>query len=156
VVTCSSSSLGCVFPAKYVGTTGYHLAQLYIVFFLSGIAHAAGDVMAMGNPPNKFKSLTFFMLQPFGITFELVVSYIWRRFQPDESTPKKPTTNGSTRNAGEKDHTSNDSKSSSIPPLWIRCVGSIWVALWMVWTAAYMADVIYSARLRLRASSGQI
>jgi hypothetical protein len=47
----------------------------------------------------------------------------------------------------QKHHNCRSSTEDSIPPLWIRCLGRIWVALWMVWTAAYMVDALYSARL---------
>jgi hypothetical protein len=138
MLNCTSSILGCVFPANYVGSTGYKLARLCIVFGISGIGHLGGDVMATGQL--GFKTFTFFMLQPFGITIETVICYLWRQFQGARSEPQKTTQLKSNQNG-------KPLVEEPIPPLWIRCVGSIWVAVWMLWTAAFMADALLSARL---------
>jgi hypothetical protein len=107
-----------------------------------------GDVMATGKL--CFKSFTFFMLQPIGITIELIVSYLWHRLQSDVPNPKKTIATEGCKNTGQATEEQHNDKSLAedlIPPLWIRCVGSIWVALWMLWTAAYMADALNFARL---------
>jgi hypothetical protein len=91
-----------------------------------------------------FKSFTFFMLQPFGITIEVLVSYLWRRFQRDERNPTAKGGTGSVERAQGKYHNDKPLGGESIPPLWIRCVGSIWLTLWILWTAAYLADASLS------------
>jgi hypothetical protein len=119
-----------------------------------------GDVMATGKL--CFKSFTFFMLQPIGITVELVVSYLWCLPENSEGNPKTSTADTKhIEQSPAKHHNDNFAINTRkplaeepIPPLWIRCVGSIWVALWMLWTAAYMVDALYSARLS--ANSGQL
>jgi len=161
VLTCSSSILGCVFPANSEGATGCKLARLYTVFFITGVTHIGGDVMSTGKL--GFKTFTFFMLQPVGITIEIVVSYLWHKLQCDDPNPRRATVNRRTEKidrAQEKSSSGNipnaDGKpfaEDPIPALWIRCVGSIWLALWMMWTAAYMVDGLYAARL---AYHGQI
>ena len=83
-----------------------------------------------------FNSFTFFMLQPFGIVVELVVSYLWHQLQDNGAMKSEPVL--------EKLDTD---KEEEVPPPWIRGIGSIWVILWMVWTCAYMVDPLYSALL---------
>lgn len=140
VLTCTSALLGRVVSDKHIGTTSYKLARLYIAFSISGLVHAGGDLMATGKLGSK--SLTFFMLQPLGISVEIVVSRLWSRLQggPMKSRGK----NLVERNSSDKYHGAAE---DSIPPLWIRCVGFIWVALWMVWSGAYIVDALYAARL---------
>ena len=33
------------------------------------------------------------------------------------------------------------------PPLWIRCVGYLWVASWFVWSLAFMIDPMTSTNI---------
>ena len=120
----------------------HRLARLYIAFWISAIFHLCGDAMATGKV--GFKSFTFFMLQPFGITIEIVVSSLWHRLKRDQPDRHKTTVN-----AGQQKH-HNGNKSlpeEPIPPAWVRCVGFIWVTLWMVWTAAYTVDILLSGYL---------
>ena len=135
-LTCASSILGCIFPAQHVGTTGYKLARLFTVFCISGLAHAGGETMATRKA--GFKSITFFMLQPFGIVIELVVSYLWHQLHRNGTKKFGPVL---------KKH---DNDEEGPPPPWIRAIGTIWVMLWMVWTGAYMVDPLYSAFLKVK------
>jgi len=57
------------------------------VFFVSGVIHMAGDAMVTGRI--IFSAFTFFMLQPFGITIELLIVHIWHQFSGSQD---KPTT----------------------------------------------------------------
>ena len=133
MLTCASSILGCVFPDQHVGTAGYKLARLFTVFCISGLAHAGGELM--GTRKAGFKSITFFMLQPFGIVIELVVSYLWHQLQ---------------RKGVEAVLEKHDNDEEGRPPLWIRGIGIIWVMLWIVWTGAYLVDPLYSALFKVK------
>jgi len=92
-----------------------------------------------------FKSFTFFMLQPFGITIEIFVSYLWRRIQGDNESDRQKT-----KPAHQKQRIGNNGRGfaeESIPPVWVRCIGFIWLMCWMVWTAAYMLDALLLAHM---------
>ena len=92
-----------------------------------------------------FKSFTFFMLQPFGITIEIIVSSLWRRLRHDQSNRHTSTVNA--RTTTQQEHYTGDTSNKSDKSLLVRCVGLIWVTLWMVWTAAYMVDVMLYGHL---------
>jgi len=96
--------------------------------------------MATGRISLRF--FKFFMLQPLGITVELVVAYIWRKFnaQRDDFNSATNTNTGRNMKKSDGDKKSNGQK---LPPLWIRCVGYIWVTMWMVWTGAYPAEAYH-------------
>jgi hypothetical protein len=108
----------------------------------------AGDAMVTGKI--IFKAFTFFMLQPFGITLELLVVHLWYQFSGDQdkSSPVDAHDVGHlktrTKSRGDvnKDSQSNGGGKSTerIPPLWIRCVGFGWLVIWMAWTAPYIID----------------
>jgi hypothetical protein len=93
-----------------------------------------------------FKAFTFFMLQPFGITIELLVAHLWHQFggsQDKISAVDVGRLNGYTKaqDGGSRKRRNGYSKSEEpIPPLWIRCVGFIWLTFWMAWTAPHIID----------------
>ena len=115
-----------------------------------------GDAMITGRI--IFQAFTFFMLQPVGITLELVVAHLWHRF--NGSQDKTIDSHGGTgsRVVGNPQKQINGNKRSEapIPPVWIRCVGFIWLTFWMAWTAPYIVDplcavgVFIDPRLDLR------
>jgi hypothetical protein len=98
----------------------------------------AGDAMVTGKI--ILKAFTFFMLQPFGITIEILVAHLWRQFSgsPDNTSSLHvhDTVKRDTKSRGDGDKRSEE----PIPPVWIRCVGFIWLIFWMAWTAPYVAD----------------
>lgn len=89
-----------------------------VLFLLVAIIHIGGEYMAtkrlmLGG------TVKFFMLQPVAIVFEQVVVHLWagRGVSPTK----------------QKGHT-------TLPPLWVRCVGYVWVALFYSWTLPFMMD----------------
>jgi len=98
----------------------------------------AGDAMVTGKI--IFKAFTFFMLQPFGITIEILATHLWRQFSgfPDNtsSVHVHDAVKRDTMSRGDGDNKSEE----PIPPVWIRCVGFIWLIFWMAWTAPYVVD----------------
>lgn len=100
----------------------------------------AGDAMVTGKI--IFKAFTFFMLQPVGITIEIFVGHLWRQVKDmtssvDNDDVEHSNTNGKSRINGSKQ---NKKIEEPIPPIWIRCVGLIWLVYWMAWTAPYIVD----------------
>ena len=90
----------------------------------------AGDAMITGRI--IFKAFTFFMLQPVGITIELVIAYLWHRL------------NGSDVDA-QRQRNKDKQNEAPIPPAWIRCVGFIWLTFWMACSAPYIVDPLCAA-----------
>lgn len=151
MLTYSSILLSCIFPVNQAQSTLRRLAGLYFAFFVSGVIHMAGDAMITGKI--VFKAFRFFMLQPFGIILELLVIYLWRRFSGSQGTTcaadgrghgqlKGDAAPSETQVDGVQRERRNVYKESEepIPPLWIRCMGFIWVIFWMAWTAPYIVD----------------
>ena len=103
----------------------------------------AGDAMITGRI--IFQAFTFFMLQPVGITLELVVAYLWHRFNgsQDNAIDEDDFNRGTDSRAvgsPQKQRNRNKRSEAPIPPTWIRCVGFIWLTFWMAWTAPYFVD----------------
>ncbi|KAF5327683.1 hypothetical protein D9619_004301 [Psilocybe cf. subviscida] len=88
------------------------------LFLFVALIHIGGEYMAtkrlmLGG------TVKFFMLQPVAIIFEQTVGYLWTRRSPPPTKQKGHTT---------------------VPPLWVRCVGHIWVVLFYSWTLPFMMD----------------
>jgi len=135
--------LAYIFPGSATNTLLYKLARLYSAFFISGVIHMAGDAMITGRI--IFKAFTFFMLQPVGITLELVMAYLWHRFNGSrDKTVDEDDSNGATNSrvggSSQKQRNGDKRSEAPIPPAWIRCVGFIWLTFWMAWTTPYIVD----------------
>ncbi len=126
-----------------------------------------GDRMISGKI--GFGSFKFFMLQPVGITIEVFVCFLWRYFIPrinqggQIETPVKVARVTMENDNGKDKEYRNDSdvtgqkrpistksepyRSENLPPMWIRCVGFAWFALWSIWTAAFMMDPLCPAAM---------
>jgi len=137
-----SSTHSCIeyfFPTRIskVGVIFFKLARLYLAFFFSSVIHMGGDRMLSGKM--SFGSFKFFMLQAVGITIEVFVCFLWRclrkenRGEPDFTREKRSI---STKSASYR--------SENLPPMWTRCVGFTWFALWSIWTGAFMMDAMCS------------
>ena len=117
----------------------------------------AGDSMLTGRV--LFSSFTFFMLQPLGITIERVVAHLWRQF----TVSRDKTSAADELDVGRKSQVDAKKRrgcEEPIPPLWIRCVGFIWLAYWIALTAPYIVDplcavdVFRDSRVDLRRLAG--
>jgi hypothetical protein len=148
VLSYTSLFLGFIIPAAETESIRYKLARIYTAFFVSGVIHMGGDAMVTGKI--IFKAFTFFMLQPFGITIEILVAHLWRQFSgsQDNTSPvhvhdagNLKTDTKSRGDGDEKSQRKGDRKSEEpIPPVWIRCIGFIWLIFWMAWTAPHVVD----------------
>ncbi|KAG7094558.1 hypothetical protein E1B28_005386 [Marasmius oreades] len=102
------------------GSIPYSLIQCYTAFFITGLLHEISDTMTR-QPEDRTlgfgSSLTFFLLQPVGITIESVVIYIYQ----------------SQFRGGSKS--------------WEKFVDFVWVASWLVWCGPIFIDAIVSSRL---------
>jgi hypothetical protein len=121
-----------------------------------------GDRMLSGKM--NFGSFKFFMLQAVGITIEVFVCFLWRCLIPRISQGgqieipvkvarvtmendngneyrDKSDFNGEKRLISAK---SASYQSENLPPMWTRCVGFTWFALWSIWTVAFMMDAMCS------------
>jgi hypothetical protein len=163
VLAYASLCLGYIFPANATESMSYKLARLYAVFFISGVIHMAGDAMVTGKI--IFKAFTFFMLQPVGITIELLVVHLWSQVsgtQDKTSAVHRHDLNGETKSQVDSRKKSQsqmigyNEADEPVPSPWIRCMGFIWVAFWMALTAPHivdplcLADVFRDPRLDLR------
>ncbi|KAF9522159.1 hypothetical protein CPB83DRAFT_864924 [Crepidotus variabilis] len=163
VLGCTSAVMSIFpVPTSTFGITLYKLSRLYVTFFLVGAAHVGGDRMLTGKlGAGAFK---LFMLQPLGLTLEFFADYLWCRFIQQFSPPlrNKPTplkTNGyfkdptkSTEtldiggygNVGLRGYNQHRGQGRDTAPTWVRFVGLVWVAVWAVWTVAFMVDPMCS------------
>ncbi len=138
-------------PDTKSGLIAYKLIRCGIVFFIGGIVHMAGDKMLTGKLSFNW-SFMCFILQPLGIALESLVCYLWGRWWgTQQSSSMTPNPVHRKANASGRDQVNGNSKcfimanriemrDESDPPLWIRCIGHIWVAIWFTWTAAYFVN----------------
>ena len=81
----------------------------------------------------------FFVLQSAAIILERVVTSGWAHFNPpldvDGSDARSKTDKLSRRG----------SEATTVPPIWLRCIGYAWVMLWFVWSATFMIDPMVSS-----------
>ena len=111
------------------------------------------------------------MLQAVGIrvTIEVFVCFLWCYFIPrinqggQIETPVKVARVTMEGDNGKDKEYRDDSdvtgqkrpiptksepyRSENLPPMWTRCVGFAWFALWSIWTVAFMMDPICSAAM---------
>ena len=136
-------------PDAENGLIAYKLLRCCIVFFIGGVVHMGGDKMLTGRLTFGW-SFMFFVLQPFGIAFESLVCYLWTHWRGTQHSSSKT---GHRKASGSGRDQANDisarrfsmenrieMRDESDPPLWIRSIGHIWVAIWFTWTAAYFID----------------
>ncbi|RAH44818.1 wax synthase family protein [Aspergillus brunneoviolaceus CBS 621.78] len=107
--------------------------NVFIVFSLSMIMHMIGNTVA-GVEGGHFGSLLFFLSHVVAIMFEDAVQYVWRAAAArrprapvrleDEQKQKKGDVNADATPAAIRG-------GGGVPPLWQRCVGSVWVVLWI-------------------------
>ena len=74
-------------------------------------------------------ALKFFVLQPLALVLEKAVASNWGK-----SSSPNTSKNGKRSRIGPETNAAND------PPMWVRCVGYIWVFLWFVWTLPFFID----------------
>ncbi|KAI0200184.1 membrane bound O-acyl transferase family-domain-containing protein [Astrocystis sublimbata] len=99
------------------GSSAVRYLRVFLVFILSGILHVGID-FASGIEWRESGALKFFTIQPIGILIEDVFASIYMSYV------KAP-----------------DARASVMQ----RCVGFLWVGLWMAWTVpAYMYPVLNS------------
>lgn len=159
MLSSTSSCINYIFPTRSseIGIL-YKLARLYLTFFLSGFIHMCGDRMLTGKIVFG-SSLKFFMLQAVGITIEMIIRFLWRYCNPGSSQggPAEISVkvgqipiNGYLKDNDldvrqQKSFVASNRErhiTEDLPPIWIRCVGFAWFALWAVWTVPYMMDPI--------------
>jgi len=137
-------------PDTENGLVAYKVIRCCIVFFVGGVVHMGGDKMLTGRMTLGW-SFLFFILQPLGIAFESLVCYLWDLSQgtqqPSSNTsiPRQRKVNGSGRDQVNNPRRFSmesriEMRDESDAPLWIRCIGHIWVAIWFTWTAAYFIN----------------
>jgi hypothetical protein len=122
------------------------------------LLHIGGEYMLLG----RFGSgaLKFFVLQPVAIILEKVVASAWARFNPvppaavangNDTKAKQPNgLNGNgngvkglspnTSKNGERSQSRLERKIVGTPPVWLRCVGYVWVFAWFVLTLPFIID----------------
>jgi len=122
---------------------------LCTAFFIVGLVHIGGEYMLIGRM--GYGAFNFFVLQSAAIMLEKMVASGCAYFNPpldtDGNDVRTKLQNG---HNGVKSLSPNPSKKSersrsgsegkSEPPIWLRCVGYIWVFLWFVWSLAFMID----------------
>ncbi|KIM39284.1 hypothetical protein M413DRAFT_19814 [Hebeloma cylindrosporum] len=122
---------------------------LLTAFFIVGIIHIGGEYMLIGRMGSG--AFKFFVLQAAAIMLEKVVASGWAYFNPsldiiDESDARTKQQNGkngvknSFPDGSNNERSRGGPKAKSEPPIWIRCVGYVWVFLWLVWSLAFMID----------------
>ena len=109
-----------------------------------------GDKMLTGKLTFDW-SFMCFILQPLGIALESLVCCLWGHWWGTQQS----SSNGYRKvNASGRDQATSinprrfgmtvtkgiEMRNESDPPLLIRCIGYIWVAIWFTWTAAYFVD----------------
>ena len=133
---------GLPLPDTENGLVAYKLIRCCIVFFIGGVTHMGGDKMLTGRLTFGW-SFMCFMLQPVGIAFESLVCYLWGHWwgtqRSSSNGHRKANTSGiNPRRFGMANRI--EMPDGPDPPLWIRCIGHIWVAIWFTWSAAYFVD----------------
>ncbi|KAK7961880.1 membrane bound O-acyl transferase family-domain-containing protein [Apiospora aurea] len=99
------------------GTKPVRYLRIWMIFLISGLMHVAID-FASGIPLGSSGAMKFFSIQPLGVAIEDTFLSIYRYMLP-QSTAHQPAR------------------------LWQRCVGWVWLGLWMAWTApAYLYPVM--------------
>jgi len=102
-----------------------------------------------------YGALKFFVLQSAAVMLEKMVASGWAYFNPpldidgnDVRTKHRNGHNGMKNlspNAAQKsERWRTGPEAKSRPPIWLRCVGYIWVFLWFVWSLAFMIDPLVS------------
>ena len=98
-----------------------------------------------------YGTFKFFILQSVAITLEKAVASCWAYFNPPFDTNRNGVqTNGQNGHNGVTDSPSYTSKRSdrsrskleaeNAPPIWLKCVGYVWVLLWFVCSLPFMID----------------
>ena len=95
----------------------------------------------------------FFVLQSAAMILEKIVISGWTHFNPpldiDGSEALTKRQNGHNRvkslppNASKRDEQSRSGP--EVPPIWLRCVGYVWVILWFAWSSTFMIDPMVSS-----------
>ena len=95
----------------------------------------------------------FFVLQSAAIILERVVISGWAHFNAllDGNEARTKRQNGRNHvkslspNASKRDERSRrGSEAKSVPPIWLRCLGYVWVILWFVWSLPFIVDPMVS------------
>ncbi|PYI13578.1 hypothetical protein BO86DRAFT_121797 [Aspergillus japonicus CBS 114.51] len=117
--------------------------NVFIVFSLSMIMHMIGDIVAGVEGGAHFGTALFFLSQIVAIMFEDTVQYVWRTTVAQRSRrPRGPAHTGPEANQKQKNGGVNADADAAVPaaitrdaaavsPLWQRCVGFVWVVLWI-------------------------
>jgi len=90
------------------------LIKIYIAFLISGLFHYGGDAILLQDP-TKTGAIQFFLLQAAAITFETIVFALARK-------------------AGLP---------GSVPRIFIRLLGYLWVIVWMAFSLPLWVDPLY-------------
>jgi hypothetical protein len=160
VISCASFTTSKI-VGSHSGIHGHHANFLNFahnalwvstVFIIGGIIHIGGDYMLLGRFGSD--TLKFFVLQPVAIILEKAVAFGWSLFNPpDGSDARTNRSKGHNDLKSLSDNTSKDGKRLrsgletkivSEPPMWLRCVGYIWVFLWFVLSLPFTIDPLVS------------
>src|SRR5258705_5243553 len=82
-------------------------------------------------------ALSFLMLHPVGISIERFIVHFRRQFSGSQDKPIM--VDNFDKSQVTKSHGYRKIE-EPIPPLWIRCVGFIWLAFWIALTAPYIVN----------------
>ncbi|KAF9483204.1 hypothetical protein BDN70DRAFT_874080 [Pholiota conissans] len=126
--------------------TARNLIWACTAFLMSGLIHIGGEVMLTGHI--SYGAFTFFALQPIAIIIETLVAFLWhsitRQPQPKASYKSPASDNGNadsgTEGASVSCFVGSEVEQAGAGQLWMRYAGYVWVALWFVWSLAFMID----------------
>ncbi|OJK04702.1 hypothetical protein ASPACDRAFT_38260 [Aspergillus aculeatus ATCC 16872] len=113
--------------------------NVFIVFSLSMIMHMIGNTIA-GVEGGYFGSILFFLSQAVAIMFEDAVQSVWRaavarrsrtpvRLEDEQKQKNEDVNADATPTA-----TRGGGGGAAVPLLWQRCVGFVWVVLWIAYS----------------------
>jgi len=101
-----------------------------------------------------YGAFKFFILQSVAITLEKTVASCWAYFNPPlningndgAQTNRQNGHDGVTDSPSytlkrsDRSRSRLEAKNSNEPPIWLKCVGYVWVLHWFVWSLPFMID----------------
>ncbi|PPQ75608.1 hypothetical protein CVT24_010927 [Panaeolus cyanescens] len=134
----------------------HKLVFLIVAFIIIGLVHVGGDVMLLKKM--SWASFKFFAIQSIAIIAEKLVAEIWTRLGFSIYPKERVEENGEYPRNGhgngkEKTHvkySQSQSTSKTLeqkPHLWIRMIGYLWVAWWLVYSVAFMVNPLVSIQM---------
>lgn len=114
------------------------IARLHTTFYFSVLIHIGGEYMLLGKM--GYGAASFFLLQPVGITLEILAAAIRNQVAHPRGRLQGHAHSTSNREMINGNGLKSTPKSSPTPSIWIRFIGYVWVVLWFAYSLPPMVD----------------